>query len=142
MDLPWRFGVVPIQIDGVLHDITDAGLCIGHRMTPDGVMRAVSVTQHATIDLGTLGGSTSAARGTNDRGIVVGGALTFGDVAHHGFVFAAGTMRDLNDLIDPTEGWEVIHALGINNRSEIVAVAQRDGLDHVVLLRPLCSQSR
>src|SRR5689334_12299492 len=110
------YEVVLLGTDGVMHDINDAGVCIGHHTGADGSMRAVAAAGERVTPLGTLGGSASSARGINDRGVIVGGALTKDDRDHHGFVFAQGVMRDLNALIDPRSGWEIVHALGINNR--------------------------
>jgi len=66
---------------------------------------------------------------------VVGGALTVDDEHHHAFVYANGVMQDLNERID-ADGWELIYALGINDRGQIVAIGHHDGNDRIVLLTP------
>ncbi|MGA7908811.1 MAG: hypothetical protein WCA16_15485 [Candidatus Sulfotelmatobacter sp.] len=86
--------------------------------------------------LGTLGGSFSIARDLNNRGEVVGGSLTEGDENFHGFLFRDNKLYDLNDLLDKAGPWELIQALGINNRGEILGVGARMGGDRIVLLRP------
>jgi len=134
--MPRDYEVVLLGAGRVMHDINDAGVCIGDGTGADGSTRAVTASGGRFAELGTLGGSASSARGINDAGVIVGGALTADDRDHHGFVFAQGVMRDLNALVDRRLGWEIIHALGINNRGEIVAIACRDGVDHVVVLRP------
>ena len=78
--------------------------------------------------------TTSQARGINAAGWVVGGALTGGDLAHHGFLFADGQMWDLSDLVLP--GLEIVHALGIDDAGNIVAMAARGAGDVPVLLVP------
>ena len=98
-------------------------------------MRRVLVAERAFSDLGTLGGASSTARGINDDGVVVGGSLITNDDAYHGFVAVDGVMYDLNALIDPPESWEVIHALGINGRGDIVAVANDGNDDRIVVLQ-------
>jgi probable HAF family extracellular repeat protein len=99
--------------------------------------RAVLRDGAQTRDLGTLGGTFSAARGINNLGVIVGDSLTFGEEAHHGFVYLNAAMYDLNDLLRPLhQAWEILHAIAINDRNEIVAVATIDGRDRAVLLVP------
>jgi probable HAF family extracellular repeat protein len=88
--------------------------------------------------LGTLGGSFSIARDINNRGEVVGGSLTEGDETFHGFLFRNNRLYDLNELLDPGAGWELIQAFGINNLGEIVGIGSHGGHDHIVLLKPRC----
>jgi len=90
-------------------------------------------------ELGTLGGSFSVARDINNRGEVVGGSLTEGDDAFHAFIYRGNRLYDLNDLVDPTGGWEVLQAVGINNCGEIVGIGCQAGQDRIVLLRPKTS---
>ena len=87
-------------------------------------------------ELGTLGGSFSVARDINNRGEIVGGSLTEGDEAFHAFIFRGNRRLDINDLLDPNEGWEVLQAVGINNCGEIVGIGCQSGQDRIVLLRP------
>ena len=70
-------------------------------------------------DLGVLtGGDTSWALGINDDGYVVGmSTVTGGDT--HAFLWADGTMHDLNDLIDGGSGWTLEWATDINADGEI-----------------------
>ena len=48
---------------------------------------------------------------------------------------STASMYDLNAFIDPPESWEVIHALGINGRGDIVAVANDGSEDRIVRLQ-------
>lgn len=86
--------------------------------------------------LGTLGGSFSVARDINNSGEIVGGSLTTGDENFHAFLYRNHNLYDLNDLLDPNSGWELIQALGINNEGEIVGIGALSGEDRIVLLRP------
>jgi probable HAF family extracellular repeat protein len=72
------------------------------------------------IDLGTLGGYGSAARGINDDGAIVGESITAnGDT--HAFLFEDGTMTDLGTL--PGDDESV--AYGINDSEAIVGYSLR-----------------
>ncbi len=132
-----RYRVVEIS-DAVLGAaMNDAGQVVGRRLDPSNGMRAILIDATSVRELGTLGGSFSAARGINDAGVIVGASLTRGDSAHHGFLCWRGDMRDLNAAIDPRSGWEVVDAWAINSRGEILALAAGHGRDHTVLLVPV-----
>lgn len=45
-------------------------------------------------------------------------------------------LHDLNAMLEPGTGWELVQALAINNRGEILGVGAREGEDRIVLLRP------
>jgi probable HAF family extracellular repeat protein len=130
-----RYDVIPIGVDGVLHGVNGRLEFAGQMVTGDGGLRAVHVTAEGVHALGTLGGSASTARAISDSGAIVGGALTEGDVTYHAFLYEDGRMRDLNDLIPAGSQWELIQALDINGRGDIVAIAHHDGADRVVLLK-------
>lgn len=86
--------------------------------------------------LGTLGGSFSIARDINNRGEIVGGSLTAGDEGFHAFMHRGNELYDLNSFLDTSAGWEVIQAVGLNNRGEILAIGSHEGEDRIILLRP------
>jgi probable HAF family extracellular repeat protein len=73
------------------------------------------------LDLGTLStgaGADSCANAINSSGQIVGVAST--SLGSHAFLYSAGTMTDLNDLIDPASGWVLGIATGINDAGQIV----------------------
>ncbi len=110
-----------------------AGVCLNDA---NGRIEAFRQKDGRRLMLGTLGGSFSVARGINNRGDVVGGSLTEGDENFHGFVFRDNQLYDLNRFLDEVGGWEVIQALALNNRGEILGIGSHDGEDRLVLLRP------
>ena len=130
------YEVVPLSTElTVAHGLNDSGVLVGDARINGSATRAVVVRQGELLQIGTLGGSFSSARGINGRGDVVGGALTSDDLQHHGFLYSSGAMVNLNDLLRD-QAWEVVNALDINNDGTVVAIASREGLDRVVLLVP------
>ena len=88
-------------------------------------------------NLGTLGGdkSWSYANSINDDGLIVGDILFEGSI-RTAFIYD-GEMIDLNDLISPTSGWELIFAYDINSLGQIVGRGYIDGNFHSYLLTPV-----
>lgn len=115
----------------------------------------------AATDLGTLPGATdSGAFALNGRGEVVGSAYFNPSAAgeaigmrlgesnplrrlfrtnstRRAFVWRAGHMADLNDLIPPDSGWTLVEARGINDRGQIVGNGEHNGQQRAFLLTPL-----
>ena len=126
-----RYRVRPLGRQlAVGHGLNDAGHVAGESLQAS--RRAVVLQDGIVKELGTLGGAFSTARGINNAGHVVGGSLTDGDRDHHAFLYADGAMHDLNELIEP--GWEIVHALSINDAGDILAIANRGDGDWPVLL--------
>jgi probable HAF family extracellular repeat protein len=73
-------------------------------------MAAPPVQRYQMVDLGTLGGASSYAVASNDRGAVTGRSQVSDDV-WHGFLWQNGTMVDLGDTFWPTD---------INNSGQIL----------------------
>jgi len=72
------------------------------------------------IDLDTLGGNDSSARGINDIGQVVGSSKTSSG-EKHAFLYENGTMTDLGTL-----GGNTSIAYGINDIGQVVGVFRRN----------------
>jgi probable HAF family extracellular repeat protein len=88
-------------------------------------------------DLGTLGGDYSWAYSINASGQVVGWAQV-DQVIGHAFLCSNGIMIDLNDLIDPSLGWELDEAHATNNNGQIVGYGVNpSGQTHAFLLTPV-----
>lgn len=78
-------------------------------------------------DLGPQDSLQSEAESINDLGQIVGYAIVPGSdpLGQYGFVDSDGVMTDLNSLVDPSLGWSIIDASGINDAGQIAA----DGYD-------------
>jgi probable HAF family extracellular repeat protein len=85
-------------------------------------------------DLGTLGGTSSEACAINNRGLVVGNAATSSGETHAFLYDGSGPMQDLNNLIDPSSGWQLNWADGINDSGQIVGIGQIGGQYRAFLL--------
>jgi probable HAF family extracellular repeat protein len=120
--------------DGVMHDlgtlggrissaaaINDAGQVTGHSYTEGSVEHAFLYVDGEMIDLGTLGGRRSFGNSINGLGQVVGTSDLAGDMERHAFIFSAGVLTDLNSLIDPSTGWVLLEASGINDLGQVAA---------------------
>lgn len=99
------------------------------------VLRAFRFTDGVGMqDLGTLG-RASAAYGINNSGDVVGYSETPTTPSNenwnpgHAFLYTDRKgMEDLNNLIDPSLGFELRRASAINNRGQIVGFGEHTGI--------------
>jgi probable HAF family extracellular repeat protein len=81
-------------------------------------------------NLGTLGGAESIANDINDRGLVVGSALTASQVSH-AFLYRDGRMIDLGTL-----GGTISEAAAINDRGVVVGRSLTSGsVSHAFIYR-------
>lgn len=87
-----------------------------------------------SIDLGTLGGKSSESLAMNDGLQVVGKSDVVNKSEEHAFLWKNGKIIDLNSLIPPHSGWELIEARGINARGQIVGWGSKAGSYHAFLL--------
>jgi probable HAF family extracellular repeat protein len=118
------------------YGINDSGVVVGvMSMSLGGHRHAFRYTGSGLQDLGTLGGTNSAAREINASGVIVGESLT-GDGKTHAFIYRDGAMTDLNSFLPPNSGMELISATAINDRSQIVGQAMYGGALHAYILSP------
>lgn len=83
-------------------------------------------------DIGTLGGEPVTVTDINSGGEVVGQSGLVG------YLYTNGQMLDLNSLIDPSLGWRVRFAFGINDRGQIVVALDSDEeLGRIAVLTPI-----
>ena len=101
--------------------INESGQVTGYAYTEGSVEHAFLYLDGMMIDLGTLGGGRSYGYGINALGQVVGSSGLEGDFDTHAFLYSGGAMTDLNSLIDPSSGWVLYDARGINDLGQIAA---------------------
>lgn len=133
--------------NGVARGINNQGQIVGSADWTNGMRRAFLVTAQTNqwfrdvnadkindlmTDLGALGAYTEATA-INESGVIVGFS-TRPSGNNHAFRYKDGAMVDLNDLIDPGSGWEIIDAAGINEQEQIVGTGILNGLTQAVLL--------
>ena len=87
------------------------------------------------MDLGTLGGKDSEAKGINSVGVVVGSSTLGGEQVRHAFVWHKGDLIDLNSLLPPNSGWELMEANGINDDGYVVGSGSHPGASGAFVLR-------
>lgn len=121
--------------------INEAGQAVGWSGDLAGTTsRAVAWSGGTVSDLGTLAGdSNSRALAVNDRGQVVGWSGTAENDSRAVF-WQAGFMLDLNLLLPPDSGWQLIEARGINNQGMVVGTARVNGALRAFLLIPPSAQ--
>jgi probable HAF family extracellular repeat protein len=96
-------------------------------------------TSGTMLDLTTLGGLNSYSYNVGAGGQVVGASeiVSTSDRAH-AFLYTSGSgMVDLNTLIDPLSGWELLDASAINDAGQITGQGLIDGEYHAYLLTPI-----
>lgn len=127
------------------HALNNQGNMVGFAYNADGTKyRAVywaSSSSPALLLSTTKAYPNGSAEGINDRGQIVGTCYNRHLVASHAFIWPNPTHHgiDLNRLIDPNSGWEILVARSINDRGEIAGGAYLNGvaLGHAVVLVPI-----
>lgn len=86
--------------------------------------------------LGTLAGNRTVGYDLNELGTIVG-AGRLDDGSDHGFVYTdVDGIIDMNDLIPPDSGWEIVVANGINDFGQIVGTGIRAGVERAFAMTP------
>jgi probable HAF family extracellular repeat protein len=122
-------GTLPGAINSVAYAINNLGQVVGY------AGHAFLYVNGVLHDLGTLGGNASTALALNDSGAVVGWANNAAG-AQRAFLYSGGALVDLNSLLPPGSGWELLEATGINDSGQIVGNGVINGQTHGFLLSP------
>lgn len=120
--------------------INNRDQAVGMASLPNGKWHAFMYINNGMLDLGALPGhSQSIATAINDGGEVVGtsGPELTPSASTRGFHYNASGMKDLNANINPSSGWTIVAAHGINASGHVAATGiTRQGEIRAVLLRP------
>jgi len=123
-------------------DINNIGQVVGYSETINEDGRAFLWESNVMRDLGTLPGRMeSEAHAINNRGQVVGVSSNYerrvGSMENRGFLWQDGEMLDLNSLLDPAFGWDILEAVDINDQGWIACNGTRGSVSRGLLLVPL-----
>lgn len=114
----WSGGhMTSLGVAGYGTAINDAGQVAGGYVRPDGQLHAFTWSNGALVDLGTLGGSSSAAYGINASGQTAGASMTAGGTFHA--FFSNGALRDLGTL-----GGANSYGMALNDAGQATGNAQ------------------
>jgi probable HAF family extracellular repeat protein len=132
-----RLGMLPGFSDGFSEAINSRGQIVGYISAGlAGNANAFLYSDGTMTDLGLLpGGTHSVANGINDLGEIVGQANN--STAERAFLYANGGMVDLNSLISPSSGWDLVAATAINNAGQITGDGTIGGQSHAFILTPV-----
>lgn len=119
------------------YDINNLGQVVGRAHTdPNDTLHAFLYSAGVMIDLGTFpAGVQSTAYGVNNFGQVVGDATT-SIGKHQAFLYEAGVLYNLNDLIPTDAGWLLERGEDINDAGQIVGFGTISGERHAFLMTP------
>lgn len=116
--------------------INEAGTIAGYIESVGSYIHPVVWRDDQMTDIGTLGGDYGEALGLDARGDVVGQATTAGNRIEDAFLYANGTMTDLNDFVDQTHWW-LGQAIDICDDGTIIGNGILDGASRGYVLTPV-----
>ena len=115
--------------------INNLGQVVGTADAENGGMHAFLWTEgEGMIDLDPLNEQYSYARDINNKGQIVGN----NNNGNYAFLYEKGLMINLNTLLEPGSGWDLMYAYGINDNGQIVGYGSSpDGYTQAYLLNPI-----
>lgn len=117
------------------YGINNAGQVVGGARTGAGIEHAFLFDNYTMVDLESGALWESRAYAINNLGQIVGFTTSGG--AQHAVLYSAGTMTDLNSVIDTNLSWTLEIATGINDGGQIIGVGTHPaGKLGVFLLTP------
>ena len=130
----WRPGESPLNLGvldtissptSVAFDVNNNGVVVGYSGDPLGFSHAFVWTESGgMVDLGAPGMRSSFANAVNDNGWIVGFASFADAPQQRAYLWVGGEAFDLNDFVDPSSGWVLNEAYGINDLGWIVVAAR------------------
>jgi len=118
--------------------INNAGQIIGWAADAGGIWHGFVQSDRTVMDLG----MSTFPYAINDKGQILGDFCAPTSTSYcveHPFLYRNGVLIDLNSLLPPGSGWELIAAFDINNRGQIVGYGRRDNHFRAYLLSPLAN---
>jgi probable HAF family extracellular repeat protein len=115
-----------INASGVVVGVADTSVIVNFEPN----QHAFRYASGNKTDLGTIGGRHSFAEAINSGGQIVGESNPLNSTAYHAVLWNQGVIVDLNSLIDPTSGWVLEGATGINDSGMIVGWGSLNGAQH------------
>jgi probable HAF family extracellular repeat protein len=109
-------GTLPEGTYSVAEAINEHGAVVGYSSTVSNEVHAFLHQNGEMIDLGTLGGKKSKAKGINNNGVIVGQSLFSEEFIYHGFIYENGQITDLGTL----GGGKWCMAYDINDSNDVV----------------------
>lgn len=141
-------GSGPLQDLGVLSGadstptaINNRGWVVGYAKTSSGIHAFLHNGTGTMQDLGTFGGTNSSAHDINESGQIVGWAETINGTPCAFLRDIDGSMRNLNDMIDPSSGWVLEQTEAINDNGQIVGSGRYNGYSRTYALTPVPPKS-
>jgi probable HAF family extracellular repeat protein len=110
------------------NQINESGEIVGAAAFPNRPFDAYLWKNGVATDLGTLNGDCfSEAVALNSGGQVVGSSIACDFSSSRSFLWENGSMVDLNTLIPPNSGLELVETIAINDHGEIAGDADHPG---------------